>query len=406
MKKSKYILIIIAAFVIGFSTNIGHPITPYLVKTQNFPEYSFSVFFSLMSLGMLLTAPFWGMCSDKYGNKVTFIICAIGYSIGQVMFGLFTNLYLVCFARFFSGCFSSGLNVFILSYVATSRDLKDFNKKRLIPMVLSFQLVGQSFGNFFGGLLGDVISYNQVLIVQGATLATLGTIIFFFFGFNDDEHIAKERRGFIKNLINVKNVGLWMTIFLITLTLFSLVFNNVTKYLDYYYSDLGKTSGELGSLSLVIGGVTLLTNLLITPLLLKVFKPIITMIITGLIGSISLFITFLVGANEFIYFVYTTYMLFIMSRAINESSSASFISDLKSVDSGLILGVRQSFISLGAVVGPLLGGLIYYSQDVSNRGLLFFICAIVYLLGVVILFLIYILKHKFKSYKEDDAFEN
>ena len=406
MSKTKYVLIIITAFIIGFETNIGHPITPYLVKTQGFPEYSFSWFFSLMSLGMLITAPLWGMFSDRRGNRLTFFICAIGYSIGQMMFGLFDNLYLVYFARFFSGCFSSGMNVFILSYIATSRGLKEFKKERLIPMALSFQLVGQAFGNFFGGKLGDVISYNQVLFVQAGSLALLGLIVFLFFGFNDDERVIKERKNFIQNLLNVRQIGLWMILFLITLTIFSLVFSNVTKYLDYYYSDLGKTSGELGNMSLVVGGVTLITNLLITPFMLQKLKPIPTMIVSGIFGTIMLFITFINKDENFIIMVYSTYMLFVMTKPINESASANYISSMKNQDPGLILGVRQSFISLGAVVGPLLGGLIYYSQEVANRKILFFVCAGLYAVGVIILLGIYAYRFSFKSYKGDDLFEN
>ena len=86
-----------------------------------------------------------------------------------------------------------------------------------------------------------------------------------------------------------------------------------------------------------------------------------------------------------------------MSKAIIESGSVSFIQENIKIAPGLIMGVRQSFMSLGAVVGPLAGGAIYYSLPVEERSILFFICALLYLLAAIILFGIYILRNRFKS---------
>ena len=123
----RYITIVITSLFIGILTNLGHPVTPYLVKARGFIEYSFSIFFSVMSLGMLIFAPIWGSFGDKYGRRIVLLICSIGYSIGQVFFGLLDNIYLVIFARFFSGCFSAGLMVSVISFLDTSRGLKGFD---------------------------------------------------------------------------------------------------------------------------------------------------------------------------------------------------------------------------------------------------------------------------------------
>lgn len=403
----KYVIIIIVAFLIGVSTNLGHPVTPYLVKGANWPEYSFSIFFSVMSLGMLIFAPIWGNFSDKHGNRIVLLICSLGYSLGQVMFGLFTNIYLVIFARFFSGCFSGGLMVSVLSYLSTSKGLKGFSKSRLIPAVLSFQLVGSSIGSFLGGTLGevlgkDVAAYRNVLFIQALFLTIFALISFFFFGMNDEElDLEKQKRSnFFECLGNVKKIGLWSIIFLICLTLFNIVFTNVLRYLDYYYADLGYKSSELGMLNLVIGLVTLFANLLITPIILKKLKPALAMILTGVIGVASLFITFIINSNYFIIMMYSVFMVYIISKAVIESASVKFISENNRIEKGLLMGVRQSFISLGAVLGPLIGGAIYYSYPIDKRKILFFICAGIYLFTILILSLIYFTRNKFKSNPE------
>ncbi len=393
---SKYILIILIALIVGVGTNIAHPVTPYIIKESGWPEYSFSIFFSLMSLGMLIFAPVWGNISDKHSSKIVILFCSIGYSIGQVMFSLFNNLYLVCFARFFSGCFSCGLNVAILSYMAKSLGLKEFDKSRLIPTVLSFQLVGQAIGNFIGGILGDIIEYKMVLIFQAIFLSSLGIIIFLFFRINDEEKLeGTKRKGFISNLLNIRKIGIFSILFLICLALFSLVFTNVNKFLDYYFADLGKSSTELGSLNLIISGATLLANLVITPFFLKRFKAIPSIIIFGILGFLSILITFIPSDTNILFiFVYSVYMIYIISKAVIESASVSYISENKEVNPGLILGVRQSFLSLGAVIGPLLGGSIYYALEIEKRNILFFICAGIYLFSTISILVLSMIKKR------------
>ena len=400
----RYITIVITSLFIGILTNLGHPVTPYLVKARGFIEYSFSIFFSVMSLGMLIFAPLWGSFGDKYGRRIVLLICSIGYSIGQVFFGFLDNIYLVICARFFSGCFSAGLMVSVISFLDTSRGLKGFDMKRLIPMVLSFNLVGSSLGSYIGGVLGDTLggnlnSYQWVLYIQAISLTIFGLILFFFFRLTDEElyNENQKRSNFIKNIKNVSKIGLWSIIFLICLTLFNIVFTNMQRYLDYYYADIGKTSSELGLFNLIIGIVTLITNILITPILLKKLKSIVSIILFAILGTISIVITFAINKDYLIYMIYTVLMVYIMSKAIIESGSVSFIQENIKIAPGLIMGVRQSFMSLGAVVGPLAGGAIYYSLPVEERSILFFICALLYLLAAIILFGIYILRNRFKS---------
>lgn len=400
----RYITIVITSLFIGILTNLGHPVTPYLVKARGFIEYSFSIFFSVMSLGMLIFAPLWGSFGDKYGRRIVLLICSIGYSIGQVFFGFLDNIYLVICARFFSGCFSAGLMVSVISFLDTSRGLKGFDMKRLIPMVLSFNLVGSSLGSYIGGVLGDTLggnlnSYQWVLYIQAISLSIFGLILFFFFRLTDEElyNENQKRSNFIKNIKNVSKIGLWSIIFLICLTLFNIVFTNMQRYLDYYYADIGKTSSELGLFNLIIGITTLITNILITPILLKKLKSIVSIILFAILGTISIVITFAINKDYLIYMIYTVLMVYIMSKAIIESGSVSFIQENIKIAPGLIMGVRQSFMSLGAVVGPLAGGAIYYSLPVEERSILFFICALLYLLAAIILFGIYILRNRFKS---------
>ena len=88
----KYITLLVAGLLVGITTNIGHPVTPYYINQLNFDKIVFGYFYALMSFGMLISAPIWGSLGDAKGRKWIIIICLIFYGVGQVMFASFKFL--------------------------------------------------------------------------------------------------------------------------------------------------------------------------------------------------------------------------------------------------------------------------------------------------------------------------
>lgn len=168
----KYILLLIAGLLVGITTNIGHPITPYYINQIELDKIIFGYFYATMSLGMLISAPIWGALGDARGRKIVLIICLLFYGVGQLLFGVLRNQYLIIVARFFSGIFCGGVLVSLLSYMTRSKELSKFNGTRLYATFISFHLVGTSLGSFIGGALGEVFNpnYHYVLFVQALSM--------------------------------------------------------------------------------------------------------------------------------------------------------------------------------------------------------------------------------------------
>ena len=150
----KYIFLLISGLLVGITTNIGHPITPYYINQIGLDKIVFGYFYATMSLGMLISAPIWGALGDSKGRKLVLVICLIFYGVGQALFGIFHNQYLILAARFFSGIFCGGVLVSLLSYMTRSQELSKFNGPRLYATFISLHLVGTSLGLFIGGAIG------------------------------------------------------------------------------------------------------------------------------------------------------------------------------------------------------------------------------------------------------------
>ena len=177
-------------------------------------------------------------------------------------------------------------------------------------------------------------------------------------------------------------------IFLLIVTLINISFTDVSKYLDVYFSDSGHGSLKLGTVNLIVGLITLAVNLLITPLILKRVKSLIVLSVLSLIGAVMIVFTFMLP--NLILNIYTFYMVYIIAKAIIEPVIVKYLNEHKNIPSGILMGLRQSFISLGGIIGVLIGGIIYS----YNSLLLFYLCALILAIASIASLVIYLVKLK------------
>ena len=56
-------------------------------------------------------------------------------------------------------------------------------------------------------------------------------------------------------------------------------------------------------------------------------------------------------------------MIYMMAKSVGTSMETSYLAKAAPKDKrGVILGIRQSFISLGSVIGPLIGSVLYQDE--------------------------------------------
>lgn len=386
----KYILLLIAGLFVGITTNIGHPITPYYINQIELDKIIFGYFYATMSLGMLISAPIWGALGDARGRKWVLIICLLFYGIGQLLFGVLHNQYLIIAARFFSGLFCGGILVSLLSYMTRSNELSKFNGPRLYATFISMHLVGTSLGSFIGGALGEFFSpnYHYVLFAQAISMLIFALFVLFFMKFDDEAKQTIRSMNPLKSLADIKLLPMSLVIFLFVIAIINISFTDVSKYLDVYFSDSGYGSLKLGTVNLIVGLLTLVVNLLITPVIIKKLKSLIALTILSIVGGLMLILTFLLP--NLLLNIYTFYMIFVITKAIIEPIIVEYLNEHKNIQSGILMGLRQSFISLGGIVGVIIGGIIYANSSV----ILFYLCALMLFIASIITFIIYICKRK------------
>ena len=158
---------------------------------------------------------------------------------------------------------------------------------------------------------------------------------------------------------------------------------NLSKYIDVYFNDLGQSTASLGNFVLVTGIVSVFASIFIVPLISKLKNHLLFIIIIQMISSIIVFYVF--RANNFILSIYTIYNVYIIFKAVYLPMEQNYISTYADQNTiGTISGIRQSFVSIGNVIGPLFGGVLYSVRPL----LLFDVSGILFLVGALILVII------------------
>lgn len=396
MKKT-VIVVMVLYFIQSFIQNIGHPITPDLVVDLGINNYMFGVFFALMSLGLALGGPIWGILGDRYNKKTIIVIGVIIYAVSQYIFGNVHNVVVMSIFRFIGGFGVSASLTLMMSYLIEKSD--ESRKKRNIAIASAVIALSASIGYYFGGAIFDwmpsgtfivsneyslnVIQAEWIFLVQSLMLLVLAVLIYVFMG---DSEVSEETQSnsMIQNIKSIRTLNPNLLVFLLSLTLVSIATINISKYLEVYIgTDLGYGARGIGDFVAATGIVGMLTMIFIVPQIVKLRKDMTIMLITNILSSVIIILVF--RMENIMTGLYTLFMLYMVMKSIYTPLETSYISSFaKQGEIGKIMGVRQFFFAIGLVIGPLMAGFIYD----YNPLMVFDVSAILFMIGFILIFIV------------------
>ena len=167
----------------------------------------------------------------------------------------------------------------------------------------------------------------------------------------------------------------------------------INKYLDTYIIHIGYEPAVLGHYVLITGIASALSNIAVIPLIKKIKNKQLQWCLLGFIG-ISAILTFITFSNKdnILVLLFTTHLIYIVIKGFItplEQNELSIYTD--DTNKGKITGIRQTMLSLGNVLGPLIGSAVY----VSGSPKIFIIAGFIIILSLI-LYSIYFLVKKVK----------
>lgn len=138
-REKKYLLFITLLFGVLF--NIGNPAIPLYTNSLGISGRFVGFYLASGGVGLLIFATPWGALGDIKDRNRVLGIAFLGFSFGQMLFGLFNNQYLLLVASLISGLFVAGVLVNLYSYINDTYN-DDQERNRTLSYAVSTFMIG------------------------------------------------------------------------------------------------------------------------------------------------------------------------------------------------------------------------------------------------------------------------
>ena len=352
-KRNLYILTFVL-FVMMLGYGIVIPIFPFYIENLGAGGTELGLLTASYAVMRLIFGPIWGGLSDRFGRKPILLIGILGYVITMVWFGLANTLWMLFAARILSGILSSATAPTTMAYIGDSSP--EDERGGGMGMLGAAGGIGTIVGPAAGGFLATTSLSMPFFVAAGLALLSLILAIIFL----PESHPVKEQSEDKEALIDLH--AWWQAIFSPIGTLFILtfistcglmIFANVFGLYGLERFDYGPK--EVGIIMMVLGGVSALTQGLLAGPTTKKWGDEAVIKIGLLVTAVSFGL--MLWANTFLTVILTT-AFFALTVSIQSPALLSLTSRRATVPQGIAMGLSNSFVSLGRIVGPILGGVV------------------------------------------------
>jgi DHA1 family multidrug resistance protein-like MFS transporter len=362
--------------MLGFGMVI--PIFPFYVERLGAGGSALGLLVATAALTELLFGPFWGSLSDRVGRKPILMIGVLGYGLSLWLFGLSTQLWMMFASRALSGVLSSATLTTAMAYIGDSTSEKQ--RGGGMGALGGATGLGVILGPGLGGWLGRSSLSLPFFAGAGLSLVALVFVALFL-----PETLPPEARRTAQRKIGLVDFsGLWRAVFspiggLLLLAFLGTVGTSNFESIFSLYSvqKLGYGPEQVGLILTVVGVVAVIGRGLLTgPATERWGEP--RVIQAALPAGAVTFVLLLLAKSYTA--VLLTSGLFVFITAFFRPALHSLTSQRAAVGQGAAMGLSNSFVSLGRVIGPLWAGFVF---DLDP--------AYPYLSGIVILLIVFLL---------------
>ena len=347
------IFLIVFIDLLGFGIIL--PLLPYIGEKYGANPLVIGFLTASYSFFQFVASPILGKLSDRYGRKKILIISQLGSAFGYVLLGVAGSLPLLFLSRIIDGI--TGGNISIAQAYIRAKGMG---------------LIGAAFGLgfIFGPAIGGALSkFGYIYPALFATVISLISVIMTAFFLKETVNVKKtihskdEKLALFefKKFINFYPINLYILIFFVLNLAFSLFQGNFALWAE---RALGLGPTHNGLLFSYMGILIVITQLKILPVMIKKYKEKMLLKIGVILLAVGLFS--LVGVNS-ILFLYITFIFIALGNGlVNPAIQALASENVKPEEYGGVLGILQSAGSLGRIIGPIVGGELFFVLGKSS----------------------------------------
>lgn len=336
--------------MVGFGIII--PVLPFYAEDVGATPTELGLLMAVYSLMQLLFAPVWGRISDRIGRKPVIMIGIFGLALSFFLMAVSSRLWMLFAARIIGGLLSAANMPTVMAYVADITSEEDRGK--------GMGVIGASIGLgfIFGPAIGGIFSKTSLTIpfyLAGASsLLTFFLVMFVLKESLTPEHRnahAAKRESLLKAFNGALSILYILQLF-VTISLAGL--EATFAYFSADKAGLGTT--QLGYVFMIMGlAGTIVQGGLVGRLTKKYGE--------GLVIQIGIVISAIGFALILLVHTFTTAAVYLtvfgIGNGLIRPSVSSLLTKKSAAGHGSTTGLLSSFDSLGRIIGPPLGGLLF-----------------------------------------------
>ncbi|MBI1748946.1 MAG: MFS transporter [Acidobacteria bacterium] len=356
MRKSPLAIVFLVIFIDLLGFGILMPLLPLYADYFHAPHSVVGYLVSTYSLMQFFFSPVLGGISDRVGRRPIILVSLLGSALSYTVFGLADSLWLLFTSRIVAGICGASVST-AQAYIADTTKPEERAK--------GMGLIGAAFGLgfVFGPAIGGMLARYGQSAPPFFAAALSGVAFLLALGFLPESRRSEQSSidpllrtspGLLNLIKGVRHptIGqLFVVFFLLTFafsnfeTMFSLFCKNRFRFTA---SQVGYTFAYFGLLSAVVQGG------LIRRISKRVGEPRLLMA-----GSLLMLIAFLmIPATSRVPGLLMVLGVLSCGYGLDNPSITSLISRCSRKDEqGKVLGVAQSFSSMGRILGPAWSGL-------------------------------------------------
>ncbi len=346
------VVLLIIQFLVMVGFGIIIPILPFLIEKLGGGPAMLGVFMSAYSVMQFFFAPMWGRLSDRIGRRPVILIGLSGYGVTFIMFGLVDQVWLLVGIRALAGMVSSATLPTAMAYIADITEEHDRSKS--MGMIGAAMGLGMVFGPALGGWLGHY-SISLPFFAAGG----LAFLVLPFAWALLPESLQQAGKT---NLLRVSRFN--SKLFkdpLFFLFLFYFVSFLVMAMFEGTFSLLAKdTAGfgpkQMGSVFAIFGIIGVIVQGGLIGKLVKTFGDAKVAKYGAWVSGFG-FILIVLASNRVSLVLATA--VFMIGNSVMGPTCSSLATKYATAGKGASLGLLHSFGSLGRILGPVIGGLLY-----------------------------------------------
>jgi DHA1 family multidrug resistance protein-like MFS transporter len=341
--------------MLGFGMVI--PVFPFYVERLGAGGSGLGLLVATGALTELLFGPLWGSISDRTGRKPILMIGMLGYGLSMALFGLSTQLWMLFASRALSGVLSSATMSTAMAYIGDSTTAK--GRGGGMGALGGAAGLGVILGPGLGGWLAGGSLSTPFFFAAGMSLVSLLLIVLLL-----PETLPPESRNPAGRKISLVNFSeLWSALFspigglLFLACLGTIGTSNFEAIFGMYALEaLGYGPERVGVVLTVVGFVAVIGRGVLTGLFTRRWGE--GAVIKGALLAGAATFLLLLFARSYVAVLLTT-GLFVLITAFFRPAVHSLTSQRATVGQGAAMGLSNSFVSLGRVIGPIWAGAIF-----------------------------------------------